>query len=453
MALREAVVVGEDRAGPDVGALRDRGVTGIRQMGHLGTLADLRVLGLHEPAYLAILVKLGAGAKIREGAYGSAVADDRQQGFGAFDRGLLADLGGLEGRVGADDSAIADRRGAQQLGVGQNAGVPADGDVDVDPRGVRIDDGDAFPHPLLGDAAVELHAETGKLDPVVDALRLPQVVDEVSTDPSARAARDGEHIGQVLLALGVVGGHLLECVAEDVGVESVDPRVDLGDGPLLVRGVLLLDDASHRAVGVAQDATVAGGVVEVCGDDGDGTSSGLMALDQVVKRLGGEEGDVAVSDEDGAGQVLGEGLECTLGGPPGALEVVLVGDDRTLVGRGDILGDELALVADDDRQVLRFGGPCCGHGMAEQREPADLVEDFGGCRLHTGALASGEDDDGSGTGAVHALGLPDCGVHGRRECYPPDACLPAPVTSLPPSGGSAVLGGVCREAGLPHLRL
>jgi transposase len=94
--------------------------------------------------------------------------------------------------------------------------------------------------------AGELRAEAGELDPVVDSLGLPQVVDHVRADEAAGAAGDGKGVGDVLLALGVVGGHLLECVAQDVGVESVDARVDLGDGPLLVRAVLLLDDAGDR---------------------------------------------------------------------------------------------------------------------------------------------------------------------------------------------------------------
>ena len=41
-------------------------------------------------------------------------------------------------------------------------------------------------------------------------------------------------------------------------VEGVDAGVDLGDGALLVGGVLLLDDALDAAVGVAQDPAVAG---------------------------------------------------------------------------------------------------------------------------------------------------------------------------------------------------
>src|SRR5690349_14333690 len=37
--LVDAVVVGEDRAGADVGALADLGVADVRQVGHLGALA------------------------------------------------------------------------------------------------------------------------------------------------------------------------------------------------------------------------------------------------------------------------------------------------------------------------------------------------------------------------------------------------------------------------------
>ena len=60
--LRDAVVVGEDRAGADVGALADLGVADVGQVRDLGAVADLGVLGLDERADLAAGAELGARA-------------------------------------------------------------------------------------------------------------------------------------------------------------------------------------------------------------------------------------------------------------------------------------------------------------------------------------------------------------------------------------------------------
>ena len=50
--------------------------------------------------------------------------------------------------------------------------------------------------------------------------------------------------------------------AQRCGLEDVDAGVDLDDGCLVLRRILLLDDALHAAVGVADDAAVAGRVVD-----------------------------------------------------------------------------------------------------------------------------------------------------------------------------------------------
>ena len=64
--LGDPVVVGEDRARPDVGLLADLRVADVGQVRHLGALADLGVLGLHEGADLALRAQHGAGAQVGE---------------------------------------------------------------------------------------------------------------------------------------------------------------------------------------------------------------------------------------------------------------------------------------------------------------------------------------------------------------------------------------------------
>ena len=81
--------------------------------------------------------------------------------------------------VGSDGAAFADPGAAQQLGAGPDDGVAADGHVDVDPGGGRVDHG--HPGPLVpGDhAPVQLGAQRRQLHPVVDPGHQRGVVDVV----------------------------------------------------------------------------------------------------------------------------------------------------------------------------------------------------------------------------------------------------------------------------------
>ena len=65
--LREAVVVGGDVAGADVGVLADVGVADVRQVRHLGALAQDRVLELHVGADAGAVAEHRAGAQVGEG--------------------------------------------------------------------------------------------------------------------------------------------------------------------------------------------------------------------------------------------------------------------------------------------------------------------------------------------------------------------------------------------------
>ena len=267
--------------------------------------------------------------------------------------GAVADLGVGEGHLGADDGIRADGRGPEELGRGQHRRVATDGHVDVDPRRRRVDDRHAVAHVPLADPAVELAAERGELDPVVDALGLPEVVEHVRPHGASGLAGDRDDVGEVLLALGVVGAHPGQGVAQDVDVEGVDARVDLGDRPLAVGGVTVLDDALDASVGAAHDPAVARRVGEVRGDDRDDAARAVVRRGQLEERVTGEERDVAVRDDDSAGQVAGKGLEGALDRAAGALDVVLVGDDERLVERRALGDDTVPLVAHDERRRAR----------------------------------------------------------------------------------------------------
>ena len=77
-------------------------------------------------------------------------------------------------------------------------------------------------HPGLDGAAVVFGAEGGELHAVIGALDLPAVLGDDGGDPAAGCAGQAQDVGEVLFALGVVGGDVAQRVAQHGGVEGVD---------------------------------------------------------------------------------------------------------------------------------------------------------------------------------------------------------------------------------------
>ena len=263
MVLVDPVVVGKNGARTDVGVLAHSGVANVGQVRHLGAFADCGVFRLHKTAELAARAQLRAGADVRERADGGVLADDAELALRAYDGGAGADLHVGQGRVGPDFGAVADDGGAPQLGVGVDDHVAADFHLHADPGGGGVNHGRAVTHRLLDEPPVELLAGLRQLHPVVHACQLAGVRGGQRGDPEAVVTRDAQHVGDVELALGVVGGHALERVTQHRAVEREHAGVDLAHLALLVRGVLFFHDGNHVARLAPDDAAVAGGVVEL----------------------------------------------------------------------------------------------------------------------------------------------------------------------------------------------
>ena len=120
-------------------------------------------------------------------------------------------------------------------------------------------------------------------------------------DAVAHAAEHADDVGEVVLALGVVGREVAQRRAEQVATERVDAGADLVDGQLLERGVALLDDAQHTVgvglAGAADDAAVAGGVVDHRREQRGGVAVGDVRGDEVVDGLRPQQRGVAGEDD------------------------------------------------------------------------------------------------------------------------------------------------------------
>ena len=124
-----------------------------------------------------------------------------------------------------------------------------------------------------------------KLHAVVDAFDAQRVGGGERTDGTV-VFGGFECVGQVELALSIVGFEVGDRFSQQFGVEHVDGRVHFMHGQFATVGVLLFHNAQHVAFAVADDAAIAGRIVKNGGEHGGAIAALLMEGEQVVQRVG-----------------------------------------------------------------------------------------------------------------------------------------------------------------------
>jgi len=164
------------------------------------------------------------------------------------------------------------------------------------------------------------------------------------------------HIGEIQLALGVVGLELADQLGEQGAVEGIDAGIDLADLAGGGVGVAVLHDRGDRPGVGARDPAVPGRVRDDGSEHGDRVARPLVLRGEGTQRLAAQQRHIAVADDHGAGQRAGD-RQGALDGVPGALLLVLDcggdGQGGEVGGAGQILLHLLATVADHRDQALR----------------------------------------------------------------------------------------------------
>src|SRR5450759_3491919 len=204
-------------------------------------------------------------------------------------------------------------------------------------RDARRHQGNAprLPHPL---------AHGRELSPRVDAEDFFGAIDGVRSHPAPRPPVDSDQVGEVILLLRIVRGHLAERREQRLEVERVDARVDLSDLSLAGRRVPLLDDAEDL-VAIADDPAVAERVVHDGGQHRSGRARFLVARQQGAQRAGREQGYVAREEHQGSADAGEQRLSLhhrVRGSQLGLLE-----DEPEIRVRGQRRAQQVGLVADD----------------------------------------------------------------------------------------------------------
>ena len=303
--LVDAVVVGRNRAGANVGALADRGVADVREVRHFGPAAEGGVLQLDEGAHFALVADDGTRAQVGERADGCSRTDHRERAVCAAHARVLTHLAVDERRVGADHGAARDRGGALQLRAGQHLDIFVERYGAVDPHARGVADRDAGQLPAAHDHRVEPGACVAQLHAIVDARDEPALAHGQRPDDGAAAAHDADDVSEVLLVLRIVGVDERERLAQGRDVERIRARVDLGDRALGLSRITVLDDAIKVARGITHDAAVARGVIQYRAQHRRCGTARPVRREQLGKRRGVEQGHVTRDDEHVAREVGG----------------------------------------------------------------------------------------------------------------------------------------------------
>jgi hypothetical protein len=274
--------------------------------------------------------------------------------------------------------------------------------------GRRVGDRDPAQHQALQQPPAQQRLGRGQLDPVVDppGLLLGRLG---GGDPAALRQHLGHQVGQVVLALVVVGAQLGQAV-EDRSAEHVHAGAHLTQLALGGAGVALLDDPGDGPAPVAQHPAVAGRVTEGAGGEGGGGPGRAVGVKQPLQQRRGDQRGVAGQDQD-----VAAALQQRQGGGQGVAGAPLAGldgeGDRPKVEVLDGGGDLAGAAADDHDGLVRLEGAGGGQHMPEQRAAGDRVQRLGHGRTEPLAFSGGEHDDAQAL--AHRSPVPRSGAGGQ----------------------------------------
>ena len=298
--------------------------------------------------------------------------------------------------VWADLRALADHGLAFQEASGKDHRIAFDTHVIFDPRGFRVENGHALTHPMLADTLVVSFGERCELHAVVDTFDAQRVGGGERTDGTVGFG-GFECVGQVELALGVVGFEVGDRFSQQFGIEHVDGRVHFMHGQFAAVGVLLFHDAQHVAFAVADDATIASRIVKNGGEHGGSVAALLMEGKQLVQRVGVEQRHIRSCDQHRAVKtaLLLQLRHGALHGSPGAGNVVLIDDGDTLIVGAGRFGDSFRLAVHDHGQRFRVERRHGVHHTVQKRLSGQSVQHFRLVGTHAGALTRRKNNRGT----------------------------------------------------------
>ncbi len=225
----------------------------------------------------------------------------------------------------------------------------------------------------------------------------------------ARLAQQRQHVAEVVLAGRVVVGEPVERVGERRGLEGVGAGVDLADREHLgvdAGRVLGLDDPLDVAVGVADDAPVGAGVVELDGHHRRARRRRSRCVASSSATISPEISGWSPERTTTVSESRTRSWAARIAPPvPSASGWTTVSVPS---GRP---GDEVAVGRDDHRHAVGARLARGEHRPGDHRPPADRVQHLRQRGAHPGSLARGHDQDGRAA----SRGPLRCAAHARNR--------------------------------------
>ena len=247
----------------------------------------------------------------------------------------------LDQAARTDAAAIADFRAAAEVALGFHQHITAEAGALAEGAAGRIGEAHALGHPVAPQPLLQRGLALGELQAVVDAVDLVRV-----GHLQVHGLAEHRHgVGQVKLALVVVGGELRQHRRQLPPVEAVDAGIGKGVAALLLAAVAVLHDAAYSPLLIGEDPTVASWIGQAGREQGHGGAAGAVLRQQLLQGAGTQQGHIAVEHQQLALEA-GEGLEQLLHGVAGAVLGLLQHEFQAPQGSQGTL-HPLGLVAHD----------------------------------------------------------------------------------------------------------
>ena len=216
-------------------------------------------------------------------------------------------------------------------------------------------------------------------------------------DRLARRQQMGRYIGQIVLSLRVLWRELVEGGQQRGNLETVEPRVDLGDRPLLRGTVPLFNDALEFALRIPDDSPIGRGIFDLNRQESRGVLVLSAFLGQSEQRFGADQRRIPIEHDDVAFG-FAQGRRRASHGMPRAALLRLVDKDQSIrqrrgEGRPGCRLDLLLLVSDNDEDPSWIETRRGSQKMRDEWPAAQPMQDLRLLTLHSGSQPGGQDQE------------------------------------------------------------
>ena len=237
-----AVVIDGNRPTADIDVLTDIAVPDIAEMGQFRAVTDRRVFDFHIISDFYVIADDRIGSEVDEGSDFTAIFDLAVVGVHELDMVIVAHLYIGHADIGSDVAVFADDRMALEDRPRIKYRIAADGNGRIDIGIIGIDDRNAVSHELLKLATAQNLFGFGHLLAGIDAQRFVIRRCRKGADNVARRYEHADDIGQIILALGIVIGNVMQHIPQKGHIKAVNAGVYFVDKEFFRRAVFLFDN-------------------------------------------------------------------------------------------------------------------------------------------------------------------------------------------------------------------